>query len=225
MNIEQFNAALELTRLKSASIESARLHLVDGLTIQEAADAAGCKKQQTSRAVNTIIKKIDGITMSAKKLGIYLADESLEFLSLIQERHTEGNLTISSATNLAIQAAKIMAETKLPLSTNEILYACDVCNPGASLTEFQTPDSVSIRSALQSMMFGLVDCLNDPEYTEKWKLDAPATYKRFKALTEAEQFALAIATRQFWNKQALGDRKPPHEFENWHDWAGQYTTE
>lgn len=222
MTPEKFQAVLELTRLKGASVESARLHLVDGLTIQEAADAAGCKKQQTSRAVNTIIKKIEGITMSAKKLGIYLADESLEFLSLIQEQHTEGDLTISSSTNLAIQAAKIMAETKLPLSTSEVLYACDVCNPGASLTEFETPDSVSIRSALSSMMFGLVDCLNDPEYVDKWKIDAPATYKRFKALTESEQFALAIATRQFWNKVAFSDRKPPHEFENWHEWAGQY---
>lgn len=228
MTPEQFQAILELTRLKGASVESARLHLVDGLSITDAAKQVGCKRQLTNRAVNTIQKKVQGVTMAAKKIGIYFGDSSLELLDIIQDRHVsndgESGMSISSATNLAIQAARIMAETPIPLTTNEILYACEVCNGGAMLTEFSTPDSVSIRGGLNSMMLSLVDGLNyEPLAVQQWEIEVVETYNRLKALTEAEQFALAIATRTFWGAKALGDRKAPKDCESWLEWAKQYS--
>lgn len=227
MTPEQFTATLELTRLKGASAESARLHLVDGLSITEAAKLVSCKRQQTNRAVSTLQKKLQGVAMTAKKIGIYFGETSLELLDIIQDRHAndgEGGMSISSATNLAIQAARIMAETPIPLTTSEILYACEICNGGTMLTEFATPDSVSIRGGLNSMMYSLVDGLNYEEHAvEQWKIEKAETYNRLKALTEAEQFALAIATRTFWGAKALGDRKAPKDFESWHDWAKQYS--
>lgn len=223
MTPDQFEHALSLTRVRGKNAEAARLHFVDGLTVQDAANAVGATRPAVSRAVNSIKYQIEGVKMSAKKLGIYLADDSLAFLKIIQGRHGEDDLNLSTAVNLCIQLGKLVLDEKLRMSVGELLLCCDVLNGGAHLVEFNTPDSASIAAALESMKFSLLDAhYHEHGIFEKWDVDPKKYYPKIDLLSTSELFTLAIATRQFWSNIEVGNIKPLNEFNNYRDWAAQW---
>lgn len=158
-----------------------------------------------------------------KKLGIYLADDTLAYLSLIQTDDGGGGSGISSAVNLAVQSSKLMALQPIRLTPGELLLCCDVLNGGAHLTEFKAPDDVSIRQSLESMRFGLHDAKSwERGIYEKWGVEESTWHTKLEGLTEPELFALAIATRQFWKGLAFGDIKPLTQCGDYQDWAKQW---
>ena len=164
-------------------------------------------------------------TMTAKKLSIYLAETSLETLSILGGKHDDINVTLSSAVNLAIQFCRLVAtQCKIPLTQNQLLFCCDILNGGAHLTEFKDPDSVSIKSSLESMKFSLRDAAgaNYGNEVEKWNIDAQDLITQIDAMHSCELFSLAFATRQFWAVDEIDDFKKPGDCEDYHDWASQW---
>lgn len=223
MTPDQFEHALSLTRCRGRAAEAARLHFVDGLSLTDAAATVGVTLQTVSRTVETVKSKIEGVKMSAKKLGIYLADDSLSFLEIIQSQHGEDEMNLSSAVNLCIQLGKLITEAPLPLTTGELLLCCDVLNGGANLCEVDTPDSASIERALDSMKFGLMDArYHEHGIFEKWVVNERDFYAHIQSLSTSDLFALAIATRQFWSKLTVAGRKPVQEIGDYWEWASQW---
>jgi len=149
--------------------------------------------------------------MTSKKLSIHLADSSLELLAIIAGAHGDDiNLTLSSAVNLCIQ--QCMPTRPLNLTANELLFCCDILNGGAQMTEFKTPDSVNINSALESMLFSLIDAAANNyggELEKWWGIALPKTFsERLESLRgdQSALFTLALATRHFWsNGKNLGE--------------------
>jgi hypothetical protein len=163
--------------------------------------------------------------MTAKKLSIFLAESSLETLSIIGGKHDDVNVTLSSAVNLCVQFCRMVAqECKIPLTQNELLFCCDILNGGAHMTEFKDPDSVSISTALESMKFSLQDAAgsNYGGEVEKWGIDAQNLVTQIELMEECELFALAFATRQFWAVDDIADFKKPGSCSNYHEWASQW---
>jgi hypothetical protein len=165
--------------------------------------------------------------MSSKKLSIHLADSSLELLAIIAGSHGDDiNLTLSSAVNLCIQ--QCMPTRPLNLTANELLFCCDILNGGAQMTEFKTPDSVSVTSALDSMLFSLIDAAenNYGGELEKWGIALPKTFsERLESLRgdQSALFTLALATRHFWSDgKKLAGFKNLGECADYIEWAGQW---
>lgn len=222
MNNKQFNQALALTRCRGKSAEAARLHFVAGLSISEAAHEMGVNHSAVSRTVASINKQIEGIKMTARKLGIFLAEDSLKFLSVIQNKHaSEEELNLSSAVNLCIQFSKLVSQEPLPLTVGELLLCCDVLNGGAHLTKFDTPDSVSIERALDSMRFSLIDAGCEPGVYEKWTVVESAFQEKLGKLSFSQLFTLAIATRHFWGADISG-KQSLTEAGEYQAWAKQW---
>lgn len=156
------------------------------------------------------------------RLRIEIAPAALEILGLIQGDHGDNPLTLSEAVNLVAQLAGIVGTTPLRLSAGDLLYCCDILNGGASLTEFKTPDAVSIRQALEGMKRSLEDGLDEPGILEKWDITAQPFITKLHLMDEPELFALAMATRQFWSDKAMGKIKPAGDCENYQEWAAQW---
>lgn len=165
--------------------------------------------------------------MSAKKMGVYLADDTLNFLKIIQTNNDGDDMNLSSAVNLAIQFAKLATETSLPMTTDELLLCCDVLNPGANLCEFDMPDSVSILNALGSIKFSLMSAQDyEDGIFEKWAVDESSFYKKIEAFNVHELFTLAIATRHFWSGVEISNKRTikriVDEGGRYQDWASQW---
>lgn len=165
--------------------------------------------------------------MSAKKLSIYLADESLKILEVIGgQQNDEIELNLSSSLNLAVQFCGLVTQQKLKLTPGELLFCCDICNGGAHLTEFQTPDSVSIKAALESMTFGLFDAAENDYGGEvgKWAINKDHFMRTLDEMSEPELFVLAMATRQFWSGIELAGFKNITNSGDYEAWAGQWVS-
>lgn len=164
--------------------------------------------------------------MTVKKIPIYLAEDSLKLLEIIGGKHSsEIDLNISSAVNLSIQVCGLLCEqTKLSINTDQLLFCCDILNGGAQLTEFQTPDSVSILSALESAQFGLIDAAqaNYGGELEKWNVDGLELAHKIQFMPVAELFVLAIATRQFWSGVEFASFKNVSNAGEYQKWAAQW---
>ena len=164
--------------------------------------------------------------MTAKRLPIFLADPTLNFLKIIGGRHLgDEELSLSSSVNLAVQFGLLIVEkTKLNLTAGELLFCCDILNGGAPLTLFQTPDSVSIASAFESMTFGLKDAAyeNYGGEVEKWEILADDFIEKISFMTEDELFTLAIATRQFWHQVEFSGFKTVSKLGIHEAWAKQW---
>lgn len=167
--------------------------------------------------------------MEVKKIGTYYASGSLAFLDIIAGSHGDDiELSFSSAVNLAVQFCALISENKkLQLTESELLFCCDILNGGAQMTEFKSPESVSIKSALESMLFGLVDAAhnNYGGELEKWDVDGAALVENLRDMSEepCAMFALAIATRQFWSGgKTFANLKAPSECGDWVEWARQW---
>jgi hypothetical protein len=156
----------------------------------------------------------------SKKISIYLADETLQFLSIIA-RENEENIGISSAVNLVTQIAAITATQKINLSQEELLYCCDILNGGANLTEFMPPDRANVAQSLQSMVWSLHSGVNEPGILEKWGIDITIVDK-IDALETSELFALAFATRVFWSDRNFNGYKKTGDCESYKNWADQF---
>lgn len=156
-----------------------------------------------------------------KKLGIYLADDTLAYLSLIQD--DGGELSISGAVNLAVQSSKLLALQPISLTAGELLLCCDILNGGAHMTEFKAPDDVSIKAALQSMSFSISDARHyEPELFKKWGVVDTEFASKLNQMDDRELFTIAIATRQFWKDASLGDIKPLSDCDDYQAWAAQW---
>lgn len=165
--------------------------------------------------------------MTAKKLGIYLADSSLETLKIVGGNHDGVELALSSSVNLCIQFCALVArEEKIPMSAEQLLFCCDILNGGAQMTEFKDPDSVSISAAFDGMIFGLQDAAsnNYGGEIEKWGVDSQKLVTRLELMRgyEAQLFALAFATRQFWSGEPFGDHRPLKDCVDYQEWARQW---
>lgn len=158
--------------------------------------------------------------MSAKKLTIFLADDTLNFLSVLANDDEE-NIGISSAVNLAVQMCALAAREKLNITEGELLYCCDVLNGGAHLTEFMPPDHANLAQSLESMKYSLRDGIHEPGMLEKWDIDSTVVEK-INAMTNAELFALAFATRLFWSTDGYGDYKKLGDCSDYKEWARQF---
>lgn len=223
MTPDQFDHALSLTRCRGRAAEAARLHFVDGLSLTDAAKQLGITVQTVNRSVDSIKKQMEDVKMSARKLGIYLADDSLSFLEIIQSRHGGDGLNLSSAVNLCIQLGKLVLDDKLRMETGELLLCCDVLNGGASMVEFNTPDSASIAAALESMKFSLLDAhYHEHGIFEKWDVDPKKYYPKIDLMSNSELFTLAIATRQFWSGLEVAGKKSVNDLGDYQVWAAQW---
>jgi len=166
--------------------------------------------------------------MNAKILSIYIANDSLEFLGVVCGKRgsaAEQQLNLSSSVNLTIQLSSLVCQkTKLSLTPSEILFCCDILNPGAHLTEFDTPDSVSIVSAMESMRFGLVSAAaeNYEHEVEKWSIHAPTFIEKINHMDYLESFVLAIATRQFWSGMEFAEFRSLDKRGGYKEWAEQW---
>lgn len=118
-----------------------------------------------------------------------------------------------------------MPTRPLNLTANELLFCCDILNGGAQMTEFKTPDSVNINSALESMLFSLIDA-SENNYggeLEKWGIDPFG--ERLEALRgdQSALFTLALATRHFWSDgKKLAGFKNLGECADYIEWAEQW---
>lgn len=223
MTPDQFEHALSLTRCRGRAAEAARLHFVDGLSLTDAAKQLGITVQTVNRSVDSIKKQLEDVKMSARKLGIYLADDSLSFLEIIQSRHGEDDLNLSSAVNLCIQLGKLVLDEKLRMSVGELLLCCDVLNGGASLVEFDTPNSASIARSLESMKWSLLDAHHyESMIFEKWDVERKEFYEKIDLMSVSELFTLAIATRSFWSDIDVSGRQPQSKFQTYEEWAAQW---
>lgn len=163
--------------------------------------------------------------MTAKKMGVYLAPETLAFLDLLDGPHGDIELGLSSAVNLSVQFCALVADkTGLPFNAGELLFCCDCLNGGAQMTEFKDPDSVSIAAALESMVFGLLDSArsNYGQEVEKWGINPALFCDKLQNFELVELFTLAIATRQFWNGKAFGRFKNISDSGDYRVWAAQW---
>ena len=161
--------------------------------------------------------------MNGKRIRVHIAPGSAQLLNLIAGNHGEHEIKFSSAVNLVTQFAKLLIQEKLPLQPNELLFCCDVLNPGGALVDFETPDSVSIGNALESALFGLVDAVrgNYGSELEKWDCNPSAFLETLKSLNTGQLFTLIIATRHFWGKGELEGFKSAEEL-GYVEWAGQW---
>jgi hypothetical protein len=158
-------------------------------------------------------------TQMTKKINIHFADSSLEFLSLLISQSDD--VGISTATNLAIQTCALLLQQKINLTANELLYCCDVLNPGVNLTQRTPPDQANIIAALKSMAFGLRDSVNDHAALKKWDIDKTIRDK-INAMTMPELIALAFTTRLFWSREKYYGCKPHAACLDYTDWANQF---
>lgn len=162
-----------------------------------------------------------------KKLTVFMADSSLDFTRIVGGQHNNIEMNLSSSINLCVQFAQLSAQQQLPLTTNQLLFCCDILNGGAHLTEFVTPDSVSIESALGSMIFSLKDAIsqNYGGEIEKWEIkDRDEFFNAIRLIQKniSLMWTLAIATRQFWCNEPIGNRKSLKECEGYKEWAKQW---
>lgn len=161
-----------------------------------------------------------------KRLPIYFSDEALTLLAILQDGHGENDLSLSGAVNLSAQLVGLVARIPLPITTNQLLYACDILNGGASLTEFSAPDAGSIRRALEGMKHSLIEGFRyEREVAEKWGVDALVLAEILDGLDDAQLFTLGFATRQFWSGKPFGDIKPLSECDGYQEWASQWISE
>ncbi len=164
--------------------------------------------------------------MKVKNLSIFLAESSQDFTKVVGGKHNDIELNLSSSINLCIQFCQLMLnENKLPLTTSELLFCCDILNGGAQMTEFKTPDTVNIGSAFESMFFSLSDAAinNYGGEVEKWEIDVKSFVGKFKSLQEPHlAFTLAMATRQFWSETKLPNFKGVQEVDGYKEWALQW---
>lgn len=156
----------------------------------------------------------------SKKVSVYLADDTLEYLTVIADSQAE-EVGLSSAVNLAVQMSSLVTANKVNLSAGELLYCCDILNGGAHLTEFMPPDHVNIIQSLESMTFSLRDGIHEPDILEKWGIGVDVVDK-ISAMSVPELFALAFATRQFWSPAKISMYKRPGECGDYYKWAEQY---
>ena len=155
--------------------------------------------------------------MSIKKLNVYLADSSLQTLSVIGQDEN-----LSTSLNIAVQLAQLAGTQKLPMTTNELLCCCDMLNGSACFASMETPDSVSISNALNSMVFGLQDsAANEPNILNKWNIDESfsVTIAKFNTL---ELFSLWFAVSSFWSKSALDGYLSLSDSDDYETWAAQF---
>lgn len=162
-----------------------------------------------------------------KKLGIYLADSTLETLQIIGGKHDDIDLKLSSCVNLCVQLCALVARNeKIPLTPGELLFCCDILNGGAQMTEFKDPESVAIHGAFYSMLFSLQDAAqhNYGGELEKWGVDGKNLITELELMRheQCQLFALAFATRQFWAGESFGDFKRPGDCVDYSAWARQW---
>lgn len=209
MNLSDFeNMIIDHPGMSEKNLLAARLHLVDGLNIKDAADKAGILRSSASRSIQTLAKKIAGVDKKAKKESLFLSVQTRDFLRIVGSDQ-------SSALNLCVNFCELIS-SKVALKPGELLLCCDVLNPGANLCEFDVASSIDVARSLDSIRFSLLESKHhEPGIFEKWGVAESDFMQALENLSMPELFAVAVASREFWTGGIKG-------FDSYQEWAAQY---
>ncbi|KZX77295.1 hypothetical protein A3715_11315 [Oleiphilus sp. HI0009] len=169
--------------------------------------------------------------MKVKRVNVFLTEENLQFLEVVGGTHAvDIDLNLSSALNLCLQFSQLTSGKGVSLFAEELLFCCDVMNGGAQLTEFKEPDTVSIKSSIDSMYFNIISAIaNDYDgLLNKWGInDKDGFLKRIQGMENQlnDLWTLGLSTRHFWSRIDLKHYRSVENMGDYKSWADQWINE